>query len=1429
MPDTQTIARVPRRAPAPFATADALKAAHADLLRRRRFSDDAPEFLDEVQAYVTQVQATGVLLDTDAERSQAQTLLNYWSNALCHAGAEMPDAILAEFDDTQAPELPESSCPYGSMEFGPARDLRDLRAFPGWERLLKDCVENLEQTGIVAVVGAAGSGRSSLVRAGLLPTLQQRSDFGGNRWRYYVMAAPGVAPLAQLAQVVKPAGADCEGALESQTSSEGAPAEWLTAQVAAFRQDSGHLTRLLDADSDVPAVLVIDQFESILQAGDYQEAQAFVDNLLTAVNGPGPRHLVALVMRSDCLNLAGHLEGMPAVLQHSQVFVAFTTRELRQAIEEPAKHVGLRFDEGVVDRVLRDIQGDPSAMTLLQFTLLNFWDQRRRNRITEEMYHRLGAGRLALERVAEGLYKGLSAGEQETLKRILLHLVQPTAGQEIATTAVRRGRLYSTNQDRAQVDRVFERLVRARLVRVSAAERPEDALVSVWHEALVSHWARLVEWLNDERDHKRRRLRLTAAAEQWRDKGRDEGALWSGSLLAEAQGYQDLAPLEAEFVQASEELQTRRQRREKRNRRIAIAVGVVFASLLVTTLSVFLVMERQVAEEQTKRADEKAEAAKNEEALRREVQQQLTAFIVERGVRSIESNDLTGSQLFFTRALELDQGIDVSDNIHRIRIGAALRQLPRLSQLLFHKDLTCAAFSPDGLQVVSTGIDGRVKLWDVVTGKDDLLAELTGARPNYVAFGPKGSLVVGVTSASPSEGTGAVMVWETTSGKPRTLTGWQGGAVRVVAFSPDGRSVLAAGESNSADRGQTRILDVQTGRNLLSISHDGERINHAAFSPDGQRIVLSIEELDCQTGQARIVMVEGPDAGDMRDDVFLLHDAGVKWAAFSPDGSKVVTACHDGAARIWDWKQARVAVPPLKHGGSVYCAAFSPDGRYVATGSRDRTARIWESATGEPVTPPLYDTGTVGLALFSDSGDRFLTRGTGTIRVWGLATANQAPTTLKTAGSIHNVLHSDQGRCVLVLGGPSGGGDGGGMSEARLWDARRGEPLTEVLKHENRPLTCAAVSANGRWVATAALAAPNATEVWIWEVAHSTKKAALRAAGRVEFMELSEDGKHLLTAAAEPDTEQGMQRLRTWNAMSGEPGGDLGPSEPVNCAAFSPDNQWLAAGAGRLINDTGTVQVWNVPKMTGGPADRQLPPDAVLRHDKDKGGVLHLAFSQDSALLVSASADDTAQAWSLADKRVSPVGTPLKHTADVTFAAFSADGSRLVTVSKDGSAVVWERKAEPAAFEQKWSFKHEGVPNHAAFHPEKELIATASSDGTARVWEMKGGELVTILRHPGAMRLVAFAPKDHLSTVSYLTAGGGRQVQTRLWSIAGDNRPVEDLRLFGKVVGARQLTEKNDLESFRDPDFVQLEKHWRYLKNSYPDEFPAGLGVGRSR
>jgi len=616
-----------------------MQASHDDLLDRRETLGDegatAASFWAEATDFVRRGQATGALLDASRDRRAAQSLLDYWANALYRAGQPTPEARLADFDPSLAPELPDEPCPYRGLA---AFREDDRNFFFGRERLLNDMLGPLQDGDrLLAIVGSSGSGKSSVVLAGLLPRLKAGALPGSEGWRY-VTLVPGSQPLASLARGLQSAAAVSSAAPELDLTQ----AARLVFAADGFRRDPNYLAATLAETSAAPVVLVVDQFEELFTlCADEGARAAFAGQLLGLVHDAGSPHRVILTMRTDQEDKAAKLPDLYRLFQEGRVDVeAMDINELRAAIEEPADRVGLKFAERIVDDLISTILGERAGLPLLQFTLLRLWEERQRNRVTQEVYREVGNPREALERAAESFYTSLIPEEQEAARRILLRMARPGEGREVTSNRIRRDEVFRAGEARDRVAHVLDRLIReARLVKLTEGETAADAQIEVAHEALVRNWPRLVGWLDEEREALRRRLRLTAAAEQWRRLGKTADALLRGALLEEARRYQDLNELEKEFVAASQfELEAAEREREaarqrelaqartfaekqarlaRRLRRALIALAVFFVATLSAGGYALVQQQQAVNAQATAQAETIARSASDYEAAAR--------------------------------------------------------------------------------------------------------------------------------------------------------------------------------------------------------------------------------------------------------------------------------------------------------------------------------------------------------------------------------------------------------------------------------------------------------------------------------------------------------------------------------------------------------------------------------------------------------------------------------------------------------------------------------------------------------------------------------------------------------------------------------------------------------------------------------------------
>lgn len=557
----------------PFMSFRSLSEAHRELMQERRDAAETAVFWQSVTTFIHRAEAAGAYLDRDEDRQTTQTYLDYWANHLFRAGQTSPAAILSPFEVTTQPELPDHLCPYVGLD---AFQEEDSHLFFGRSALIKQMLDQCQASRLIAVVGSSGVGKSSAVLAGLLPQLREYGRLPAAPRTLYPLLVPGSTPLTHLARLLQPEGVN--------------DADWMIEHVVKFQENTDHLLNLVNAREGQTAVLLIDQFEELFTlCHDAAERQAFIENIFRLVNSRNQQHTVIFTMRTDYESYLVKYPLFQTLMSQSEVRVGpMSAAELREAIEKPADLVGLKFEEGLTETLIREIVGEPAALPLLQFTLLQLWENRERNRVTWEAYHRLGGVLQALARTADAVYNSLLPEDQIAARRILLRLVRPSEGLEVTRNRVRRSTIYQSGEASDRIDRVLNRLIQARLVHLTKGLSPHDDQVEVAHEALVRNWPRLVGWLDEERIRLRYRQRLTDQAEQWNRFGRDPGALLRGALLREALEYKDLNELETQFVQASQEAMFLEQREKEQKHKHELAQA------------------RKLAEEQEQRAQAQA-------------------------------------------------------------------------------------------------------------------------------------------------------------------------------------------------------------------------------------------------------------------------------------------------------------------------------------------------------------------------------------------------------------------------------------------------------------------------------------------------------------------------------------------------------------------------------------------------------------------------------------------------------------------------------------------------------------------------------------------------------------------------------------------------------------------------------------------------------
>jgi WD40 repeat protein len=1223
-------------------------------------------------------------------------------------------------------------CPYRGLQ---VFEEEHAEFFFGRDADVQRLVELLKMERFLGVLGPSGSGKSSLIRAGLVPAIRRGALPGSDDWKVTVLK-PGAEPLTTLATHI----VDLFPSVAIHDTVDRLGSDDRTLHLAVAQG-------MLRSPEEERVLLVVDQFEELFTlCREEEERQSFIANILHAGLNPGGRVVVVITMRADFYPKVSLYPELAQAVSAND-FLAWPMEEwaLAQAIEEPAREVGLELEEGLTDQILSDLREAPGALPLMEHALLELWERRRGNMLTLEAYRQIGGVEGALARRADEVYASLSPEEQSMARRILLRLTQPGEGTEDTRRRASMTELAGRAEEREAVERVVGALTEARLLTTGTDEKSKEQWVDVSHEALIRGWPRLRGWLEEDRAGLRTHRRLTEAAQEWDRLERDQDALYRGARLAEASEWAQRNPgalneLEEEFLRESADAEERARR--SRVRRLRVVAGALGSGLIIfAVLAVVAFLQKGRADEQELLARSREIAATALEQIERDPQLALLLAI-----EAYETAPTAQAEAAVRAGL-------VSSHIRRvIPVGA-----PEIS----------ADVSPDGALIATGTVFGEVALWDRASGRRLAVLE-PGAEPGeleappggpqgppeeaeappggpdappdgpeegppgpgfaFVSFSPDGSRLFSGTEG----GDGAI--WSIPDGGLITRLEGGGAVGPWAAWTPDGRSVLtAAGEvvrlwdtATGADRAEFRVhefgpftfatlspdgrlvaiqdgpsevhvLSVSTGRTMGVF--EGHVIPGRGFSSDGSRIVLGgtftkedgVRVIDVASGRAR-TLTAGTDVVD---------------AAFSPDGERLLTGGQGDTAHLWDVSTGQTLLELPGHGSDLLRVSFSPDGKLALTASEDSTVRIWDASTGRLLAVLAGHTGPVAYAEFTPDG-RFV------------------------------VTASD---------------------DVRVWEATGG--ATAILRGHQGPVVSAQFSPDGRWIVSSDVPSGNAR---IWDVSTGTLASELRlplppGAERHLFPTFSADGRLVLTSGfirGPPPIEPEPTRL--WDRATGEvlaefpppqegcapPGVPLVPGEPKEpCSApdaeLSPDGKRVAT----ISEFDGTLRIWEVAdgtvletvKLGQHGEGVEWTPDGkriialvegriqviaattlrtIREFGPEHGGGVFLPavsprVSADGSLVAVGYGDRTARVWETETGRLV---AELPHAAPVSGVEFSPDGRFLVTGSGD-AATIWDLASQRPLVEL---LGHSGAVGPVDFSPDGSSIVSGGGDQSVRIW-----------------------------------------------------------------------------------------------------------------
>jgi WD40 repeat protein len=1186
------------------------------------------------------------------------------------------ERLLAELPRPVPAPAPPPACPYPGMRPFTAAE---APLFHGREAETEELVRRLHvqlprDRRFLAVIGPSGSGKSSLVFAGLIPSLRQSGLFGPGSWTV-VSVRPGSAPMA---------------APSTLLGSEGP-------------QSGPAFADLIAAPPPGRLLLIVDQFEELFTVSRDQtpeDEQPFQDTLAKLATAPDS--FVVLTARADFYPDLMASPLWPLVQAHRAEVLPLGKDGLRRAIVKPAERVGVYVEAALVERLAADAAGEPGVLPLVQQTLVLLWERLERRFLPLRAYEALVLPRLAYGGVgsvrlggrtglevavathADAVLAELTPPQQAIARRLFLRLVQFGEGRAHTRRQRPVAELRSVGENPADFEATIEHLAANRLLTLGGGEAAGERTVDLAHEALIGGWPWLEHLLVERREAVEVRQRLEDKAREWGRLGRGQGGLLDEAELAEAErwltspdaaelGYGEDLPA---LVAASRAELAREVRRLRTRLYGAVAFGGV---ALITAIIAFAFFQQ--ARENELLADERAVEAVEAQATaewRADVSRAQALAALAPNQHELDEDER--GALLAREAYLVDEA---AGGVVRGDVDQALRTVlarEHFTQRLAHEgEVQALAYSPNGAILATGSADGTARLWNPSDPTADPVV-LPGHESvvHAVAFSPDG------TTLATGSLDGPARLWDLTAleAAPLVLHGHEGG-VLSVAFSPDG-TTLATGSTD----GTARLwnLSDRTADPVVLRGHAGW-VHAVAFSPDGTTLATG--------GDLPFVAAAGDDTArlwNLRDPaanpILIAVKDDVLAIAFSPDGTILTIGSGDGTVQLWDPSDLTAPSIVLRgHNRAVGAVAYSRDGTNLATGSFDDTVRLWD--LDRPRADPIVLSGHeswINAVAFGPEGTTLATSsgGDSTAWLWDLGQPEAALTVIELGegNTSEDVAFSPNGSTLAT---------GSSIGMVRLWDPSDPTADPVVFSGHEGGIGAVAFSPDGTTLATGSLD----TTVRLWDPTDPTAAPIVLRGHEhvVNAIAFSPGGTILATGSYD-------HSVRLWDSSdpTANPVVLRGHSHGVNAVAFSPDGSILATGS-----FDHTVRIWEV-------TDPTATPTVIVLGGEDWANAL--AFSPDGTTFATGNRDGTVRLWDPSDPAAAPV-VLRGHENGVNAVAFSPDGTTLASGGDDGTLRLWSLshlEADPVVLRgnERWVYA-------VAFSPDGTTLAASSGGYTVRL------------------------------------------------------------------------------------------------------------------
>jgi len=1116
----------------------------------------------------------------------------------------------------------------------------------------------------LAVVGPSGSGKSSVVKAGLIPALRQGAVPGSENW-FIVEMLPGAHPLEELEATLLRVAVNPPASLLDQLSAD---------ERGLLRAAK----RVLPGGEEAQLLLVIDQFEEVFTlVEDRAASKHLLDSLFAAVTDPRSPVRVAITLRADFYDRPLMYPDFSELMrQHTEVVVPLTAEELAQAIREPALQAGATLEAGLVTAIVAEVHEQPGALPLLQYSLTELFEHREGHTLTRAAYEQIGGVLGALSRRAEELYSGLDPDGQEAARQLFLRLVTLGEGVEDTRRRALRSELEAIRiappdeeplaameaQDISSafihhppssvMGSVIDAFGRYRLLSFDRDPLTRGPTVEVAHEAILREWSRLRGWLDESREDIRQHRRLNSLANEWQQAGREPSFLLRGARLEQLEAWAAattlaLTPDEAAYLEAC--LAEREARRaeeaarqahetalERRSRNFLRGLVAVFAvaALVAVVLSVFAFNQQRIA-----RQNEAAALAARGEA-------EQIAKVQARQAQVSQSLALAAQSRLALRADNLDLALALAMEAVRIPDPPGQAQMalseaayaPGTIRLFLGHEAAVwsVAVSPDGRYGLSGDEAGMILLWDLESG--ELLRRLEGHTDMVtgLAFTPDGRQAV---SASQDK---TLIHWDLETGQViRQISAHESG-INTVTVSPDG--LLAASGSGEnyidlpgiAEDNSVRLWDLHSGEEMRRFDIFSDGVTDISFTPDGRSLAIATMAdgyliLDLETG--KVLLRPGAT------------EEGITGVAVSPDGETVLTAgARTNEVTRWDLQTGEIeGYMEERHNSTLHAVAVSPDSRRVLAGSIILTESDLE--TGGLLH--RFNFGATAIAYRPDGVTALIGNLDHSVRLVSLASGAEIGRLPASVNWINGVAYSPDGQTALT----------NDVAALHRWDIETSKEIWSKVSPSN-----------------------------FWEIAYNpdgTQALTGEFGGIVSLWDAA-NGKLL-------------KRLESDGSFEGHPSDD-----GVYDVAFHPGGKFALTGSGGEAKGDHLIY-WDLESGK---------PVWLF----DTFDVLGLAISPDGRTALSAEEDNSVNWW---DLETGQLIRKLEGHTNIVWSVAFVDERTAISASDDGTLILWNLESGTAL--RRFLGHSEGI-KEVVLSPDKHLALSASRDGSLILWDVQSGE-----------------------------------------------------------------------------------------------------------